>query len=135
MRKKWLQAEICMTCMLYYCLWVLVQQEAGVNVSTHGGGSHYAEFKRQVSAEGGKVSTPRGDSTNHHHFHHVLKVSGANKSHSLTVYIPSKHAGSDLHLFRISWEALARSGPDDCCTPACFRTGSVWPKPGTISQN
>ena len=25
--------------------------------------------------------------------------------------------------------ALARSGPDDSCTPACFRTGSVWPKP------
>ena len=22
----------------------------------------------------------------------------------------------------------ARSGPDDSCTPACFRTGSVWPK-------
>ena len=31
------------------------------------------------------------------------------------------------------WPEL--SGPDDSCTPACFRTGSVWPKPDTISQN
>ena len=42
---------------------------------------------------------------------------------------PSKHAGSDSHLFRIGWEALARSGPDDSCALACFRTRSVWPKP------
>ena len=40
----------------------------------------------------------------------------------------SKHDGSNSHPVRISWEALARSGPDDSCTPACFRTGSVWPK-------
>ena len=36
---------------------------------------------------------------------------------------------------RICWEALARSGPGDYCSPACFRTGSVWPKPDTVSQN
>ena len=46
-----------------------------------------------------------------------------------------KHAGSDSHPVRIGWEALARSGPDDSCTPACFRTGSVWPKPDTVNQN
>ena len=28
---------------------------------------------------------------------------------------------------QIGWEALARSGPDDSCTLACFQTGSVWP--------
>ena len=28
----------------------------------------------------------------------------------------------------ISLEVLARSRPDDSCTPACFQTGSVWPK-------
>ena len=39
------------------------------------------------------------------------------------------------HPVRIGWEALARSGPDDSCTPACFRTGSVWPKPDTVSQD
>ena len=50
-------------------------------------------------------------------------------------YLPSKHAGFDLHLVRIGWKALARSGPDDSCTLACFRAGSVWPKPDTISQN
>ena len=36
------------------------------------------------------------------------------------------------------WRAvcvLPETGPDDSCTPACFRTGSVWPKPGTVSQN
>ena len=32
--------------------------------------------------------------------------------------IPSKYAGSDSHPVRAGWEALARSGPDDCCTPA-----------------
>ena len=31
--------------------------------------------------------------------------------------IPSKHAGSDWHPVRIGWEALARSVPDDYCTP------------------
>ena len=36
---------------------------------------------------------------------------------------------------RIGWEALVRSGPDDSCTPASFRAGSVWPKPDTVSQN
>ena len=36
---------------------------------------------------------------------------------------------------RIGWEALTRSGPDDSCSSACFRTGSVWPKPDTVSQN
>ena len=44
---------------------------------------------------------------------------------------PSKHARSDSHPGRIGWEALATGGPDDCCTPACFRTGSAWPKPGS----
>ena len=39
---------------------------------------------------------------------------------------PSKHARSDSDPVRIGWEGLARSGPDDSCTPACFRTGSVW---------
>ena len=32
---------------------------------------------------------------------------------------------SDPDWFR----AVARSRPSDSCTPACFRTGSVWPKP------
>ena len=31
--------------------------------------------------------------------------------------IPSKHAGSDWHPVRIGWKALARSVPDDYCTP------------------
>ena len=48
---------------------------------------------------------------------------------------PSKHAVSDPHPVRIGWEALARIGPDDSCTLASFRTGSVWPKPDTIRQN
>ncbi|XP_070192077.1 ankyrin repeat domain-containing protein 26-like isoform X3 [Littorina saxatilis] len=51
-------------------------KDSGVNVSTHGDGSdHYAEFKRQVSTEGGKVSTPRGDSNSHqhNHYHHIFK--------------------------------------------------------------
>ena len=48
---------------------------------------------------------------------------------------PSKHAGSNLHLVRISWEALARSGPDDSCTVSCFWTGSIWLKSDTVSQN
>ena len=30
---------------------------------------------------------------------------------------------------------LARSEPDNSCTLACFWTGSIWPKPDTISQN
>ena len=42
---------------------------------------------------------------------------------------PSKHAGSNSHLVRIGWEVLARSRPDDFCTPACFQTRSMWPKP------
>ena len=46
---------------------------------------------------------------------------------------PSKHAGS--HPAQIAWDALARSGPDGSCTLACFRTGFVWPKPDTTSQN
>ena len=49
--------------------------------------------------------------------------------------IPSKHAGFNLHPIRISLEALARSGPDDSCTPACFWTRSVRPKPDTVSQH
>ena len=49
--------------------------------------------------------------------------------------LPSKHAGSDSHLIRICWEALARSGPDCSSTPACFRTGTVWPQPDIVSQN
>ena len=42
-----------------------------------------------------------------------------------------------LEFIRIQsgWEALAISRPDDSCTPACFRTGSIWPKPSTVSQN
>ena len=48
---------------------------------------------------------------------------------------PSKHAGSNSHLIWIGSEALARSGPDDSCTPASVRTGSVWPKPDAVSQN
>ena len=47
-------------------------------------------------------------------------------------HTPGKHAGSYSHLVWISWEALARSGPDDSCTLACFQTGSVRPKPDTI---
>ena len=39
------------------------------------------------------------------------------------------------HPGRIGWKALARSGPDDSCILACFWTGSIWPKPGTISHN
>ena len=53
----------------------------------------------------------------------------------LVFFYLSKHAGSDLHPVRIGWGALARSGSDVSCTPACFRTGSVWPKRDTISQN
>ena len=48
---------------------------------------------------------------------------------------PVKHARSDSNPIRIGSEALARSGPDDPRPPACFRTGSVWPKPDTVSQN
>ena len=36
---------------------------------------------------------------------------------------------------RIGSEALVRSGPDDSCTSACFRTGTVQPKPDAVSQN
>ena len=35
----------------------------------------------------------------------------------------------------VASEALARSGLDDSCTPASFRTGSVWPKSYINSQN
>ena len=48
---------------------------------------------------------------------------------------PSKRTGSDTHPGRIAWKALARNWPDDSWTLACFRTGSVWPKPGAVSQN
>ena len=48
---------------------------------------------------------------------------------SVSVSLPSKHAGSDSHPVRISSEVFVRSGPDDSCTPACFRIGSVWSKP------
>ena len=47
--------------------------------------------------------------------------------------VPSKHAGSNLHLVQINLEALARSGPDDSCT--LTQTGSIWPKPDTVGQN
>ena len=53
----------------------------------------------------------------------------------LIISLPSKHAGSDSHPDRIGLEVLARSGPDVSYTPVWFRTGSVWPKPDTISQN
>ena len=39
------------------------------------------------------------------------------------------------HPIRIGSEVFARSGPDDSCTLACFRAGSVWPKPDTVRQN
>ena len=32
---------------------------------------------------------------------------------------------------RIGSETLARTGPDDSCTPACFWAGPVWPKPNS----
>ncbi|KAK7503606.1 hypothetical protein BaRGS_00005145 [Batillaria attramentaria] len=48
-------------------------KDTGVAPSPRGENGHYAEFQREVSAEGGKVSTPRGDSSNHHHYHHVVK--------------------------------------------------------------
>ena len=53
---------------------------------------------------------------------------------TFTKNIPSKHAGIRFasgpdQLGSI----LARSGPDYSCTPACFRTGSVWAKPDTIT--
>ena len=35
----------------------------------------------------------------------------------------------------VASEALARSGLDDSCTPASFRTGYVWPKSYINSQN
>ena len=53
----------------------------------------------------------------------------------VSVSLPSKHAGSDSHPVRISSEALVRSGPDDSCTPPCFRTGCVWSNPDTVSQD
>ena len=40
-----------------------------------------------------------------------------------------------LDPIRIGSEALARSGPDDSCTPACFRTRSIWLKPDPVTQN
>ena len=49
----------------------------------------------------------------------------------LSTHIPSKHAGSDSRPIRISLAASVRSGPDDSCPPACFRTGSYWPKSDT----
>ena len=49
--------------------------------------------------------------------------------------IPTKHAEYNLHPIRIGSEALAGSGLDDSCTPACFQTGSVSLKPDTVSQN
>ena len=49
--------------------------------------------------------------------------------------VPSKHAGSNSHPIRIGSEALAKNGPDDSCSLACFWIGSVWPKPDTLSQN
>ncbi|KAL8595237.1 hypothetical protein ACOMHN_043389 [Nucella lapillus] len=36
-------------------------------------GPQYAEFRQRVAADGGKVSTPRGDPSNHHHYHHMLQ--------------------------------------------------------------
>ena len=49
---------------------------------------------------------------------------------------PSKHVGPNTHPIRIGLEALARNGSDDSCTPTCFQTGSIWPKPDTtVSQN
>ena len=51
------------------------------------------------------------------------------------ISVPSKHARSHSHPVRIGLEALARSRPNDSCTPACFWTGSIWPKHETISQN
>ena len=29
----------------------------------------------------------------------------------------------------------SEAGPNDSCTPACFRSRSVWPKPDTVRQN
>ena len=60
---------------------------------------------------------------------------------SLTLYagvIPVKiitPVPSDSHLGWIGWEALARIGPDDSFTLACFQTGSFWPNADTVSQN
>ena len=36
---------------------------------------------------------------------------------------------------RIGWEVLARSGADESCTPACFRTRSIWPQPDSVRRN
>ena len=41
----------------------------------------------------------------------------------------------NMHPIQNCSEALARSGPDDSCTLACFQIGSVWPKPDTVCQN
>ena len=38
-------------------------------------------------------------------------------------------------LIQISLKVLAKSGPDDSSTLACFWTGSIWPAPDTVSQN
>ena len=40
-----------------------------------------------------------------------------------------------LDPIQIGSEALARSGLDDSCTPACFQTGSIWLKPDPVTQN
>ena len=78
----------------------------------------------------------------HHHTSHfnpavenkIRKTSGRTNHFLIQTFFtaskhsPSKHARSDLHPVRIGSEALAGSGPDDCRTPASFRTGSVWPK-------
>ena len=50
-------------------------------------------------------------------------------------WCPSKQTGSASHLTWTSLEALAQSRPPDSCTPASFRTRSVWPKTDTVSQN
>ena len=58
---------------------------------------------------------------------------------SLMVSVDVKHhvylLNPDSHPIRVCLEALARSGPDDSRAPACFRSGSDWSKPDTVSQN
>ena len=34
-----------------------------------------------------------------------------------------------------AWKRLAGTEPDDSCTPACFRIGSIWPQPDMAIQN
>ena len=43
----------------------------------------------------------------------------------VTTRLPSTHARSDSHPIQISWEALARSGLNDSCIPACLLTQSA----------